>query len=103
MRWSISWTIPGPLQTGRCARPMGWPRARDYWFPRGAVAWGWRSLVLSAALYPYVYLLARAAFREQSGCTYEVARALGSGPWGLFWRVGLPLARPAIAAGVALA
>ena len=60
-------------------------------------------LVLSAALYPYIYLLARAAFREQSGCSYEVARALGAGPWGLFGRVGLPLARPAIATGVALA
>jgi iron(III) transport system permease protein len=41
--------------------------------------------------------------REQSGATYEVARALGQGPWGVFCRVGLPLARPAIAAGVALA
>ena len=60
-------------------------------------------LVLSAALYPYVYILARAAFAEQSGATYEVARALGQGPWGVFRRVGLPLARPAIAAGVALA
>jgi iron(III) transport system permease protein len=60
-------------------------------------------MVLAAALYPYVYLLARAAFREQSGSAYEVARALGSGPWALFFRVGLPLARPAIAAGVALA
>ncbi|QCP85218.1 iron ABC transporter permease [Cereibacter sphaeroides] len=81
---------------------MGWQSARDYWFPevrsRGAAI-----LVLSSALYPYVYLLARAAFREQSGASYEVARALGKGPWGLFLRVGLPLARPAIAAGVALA
>jgi iron(III) transport system permease protein len=60
-------------------------------------------LVLSAALYPYVYLLTRQALREQSGGVYEVARALGTGGWGLFWRLGLPLARPAIAAGVALA
>ncbi|HHB81556.1 MAG TPA: iron ABC transporter permease, partial [Aliiroseovarius sp.] len=52
-------------------------------------------------LYPYVYLLARAAFREQPGCTFEVARALGAGPFARFLRVGLPLARPAIAAGVA--
>jgi iron(III) transport system permease protein len=59
--------------------------------------------VLSAALYPYVYLLTRQALREQSGGVYEVARALGTGGWGLFWRLGLPLARPAIAAGVALA
>ena len=91
----------GPVQ-GAMRAAFGWNSARDYWFPevrsRGAAV-----LVLSAALYPYVYLLSRAAFREQPGGAYEVARALGSGPWGLFWRVGLPLARPAIAAGVALA
>ncbi len=91
----------GPVQTGlRVA--MGWTSARDYWFP--AVRSHWMAIVvLASALYPYVYLLARAAFREQSGCSYEVARALGCGPWGLFFRVGLPLARPAIATGVALA
>ena len=91
----------GPVQTA-LREAFGWTSPRDYWFPpvrsRGAAI-----IVLSAALYPYVYLLARAAFREQSGNTYEVARALGATPWGLFWRLGLPLARPAIAAGVALA
>ncbi|MGB8814365.1 MAG: ABC transporter permease subunit, partial [Paracoccaceae bacterium] len=81
---------------------MGWTSARDYWFPEVRSRWA-AVLVLSAALYPYVYLLARSAFREQSGCSYEVARALGAGPWGVFWRVGLPLARPAVATGVALA
>ncbi|MGL6208245.1 MAG: ABC transporter permease [Paracoccaceae bacterium] len=91
----------GPVQGGLRAA-FGWVSPRDYWFPEVRSA-GFAILVLSAALYPYVYLLARAAFREQSGCSYEVARALGSGPWGLFGRVGLPLARPAIAAGVALA
>ena len=80
----------------------GWQSASDYWFPKVRSEWA-AVLVLSAALYPYVYLLARAAFREQSGGAYEVARALGAGPWGMFWRVGLPLARPAIAAGVSLA
>ncbi|MBA3911509.1 MAG: iron ABC transporter permease [Rhodobacter sp.] len=91
----------GPLQSAlRVA--FGWTSARDYWFPQTRSLWA-AVLVLSLALYPYVYLLARAAYREQSGCTYEVARALGCGPWGLFLRVGLPLARPAIAAGVALA
>ncbi len=80
----------------------GWTSPADYWFPRVRSP-GAAILVLSAALYPYVYLLARQAFREQSGGSYEVARALGAGPWGVFWRVGLPLARPAIAAGVALA
>lgn len=81
---------------------FGWENARDYWFPRI------RSLeaaivVLGAALYPYVYLLTRAALQEQSGSAYEVARALGTGPWALFRRVGLPLARPAIVAGSAIA
>jgi iron(III) transport system permease protein len=91
----------GPFQSSLRAA-FGWVSARDYWFPETRSLWA-AVLVLSLALYPYVYLLARAAYREQSGCTYEVARALGCGPWGMFWRVGLPLARPAIAAGVALA
>ncbi len=90
----------GPLQVGLRAA-FGWGSARDYWFPE-VRSLPTACLVLAAALYPYVYLLARAAFREQSGNTYEVARALGAGPWGLFFRVGLPLARPAIATGVAL-
>jgi iron(III) transport system permease protein len=91
----------GPLQIALRAA-FGWTSARDYWFPE-VRAHGPAIIVLAAALYPYVYLLARAAFREQSGNSYEVARALGAGPWGLFFRVGLPLARPAIATGVALA
>lgn len=91
----------GPVQ-GALRAAMGWQTARDYWFPEVRSA-EMAILVLSFALYPYVYLLARAAFREMSGCGYEVARALGAGPWGLFLRVGLPLARPAIATGVALA
>ncbi len=90
----------GPVQTGLRAL-FGWSTARDYWFPevrtRGAAV-----LVLAGALYPYVYLLARAAFREQSGAVLEVARALGAGPWARFARVALPLARPAIAAGAAV-
>ncbi len=91
----------GPLQTAmRLA--FGWHDARDYWFPEIRSTWA-AVLVLSSALYPYVYLLTRQALREQSGGIYEVARALGTGGWGLFWRLGLPLARPAIAAGVALA
>lgn len=91
----------GVVQTALRAS-FGWESARDYWFPAVRTR-SMAALVLSAALYPYVYLLARAAFREQSNCTYEVARALGTGPLGLFLRVGLPLARPAIAMGVALA
>ncbi|MBC7140956.1 MAG: iron ABC transporter permease [Rhodobacteraceae bacterium] len=90
----------GPVQVA-LREAAGWTSARDYWFPqvRSRTA---AVIVLAAALYPYVYMLARAAFREQSAGSYEVARALGAGPFGLFWRVGLPLARPAIAAGAAI-
>lgn len=91
----------GPLQSGLRA-VFGWTSAQDYWFPETR-SLAMAILVLSFALYPYVYLLARAAYREQSGRAYEVARALGCGPWGMFLRIGWPLARPAIAAGVALA
>jgi iron(III) transport system permease protein len=90
----------GPVQSGLRA-VFGWTSSRDYMFPeirsRGSAV-----LVLSAALYPYVYLMARTAFREQSVGVLEVSRALGCGPWRSFFRVGLPLARPAIAAGVAI-
>lgn len=90
----------GPLQVG-LRLLMGWKSAKDYAFPE-IHSLGFATVVLASAFYPYVFLLARAAFREQSGGTYEVARALGAGPAGLFLRVGLPLARPAIAAGAAL-
>lgn len=90
----------GPVQRALRA-VMGWESARDYWFPGVRTRWA-AIIVLSGAFYPYVYLLTRAAFREQSGAVYEVARALGSGAWGRFFRVGLPLARPALAAGVAV-
>jgi iron(III) transport system permease protein len=79
----------------------GWG-AREYWFPEirslpGAAA------VLSLALYPYVYLIARAAFRELPRSALEAGRLAGLGAWGNFFRVALPLARPALAAGTALA
>ncbi|MBP0484638.1 ABC transporter permease [Sagittula salina] len=90
----------GPVQTWMRAL-FGWSSARDYWFPE-IRSLGAAILVLAAAMYPYVYLLARAAFREQSAAAEEVARSLGAGPFARFWRVGLPLARPAIAAGVAI-
>ena len=90
----------GPVQTGLRGL-MGWQSARDYWFPE-IRSMGAAIIVLSASLYPYVYLLSRAAFREQSGASEEVAMSLGAGALARFWRVGLPLARPAIAAGVAI-
>ncbi|MCL5776734.1 iron ABC transporter permease [Limibaculum sp. FT325] len=90
----------GPVQTGLRAL-FGWSSARDYWFPE-IRSLGSAVFVLTITLYPYVYLLTRAAFREQSVCVLEVGRSLGCGPWGVFFRVGLPLARPAVAAGTAI-
>ncbi|PYE35228.1 iron(III) transport system permease protein [Idiomarina fontislapidosi] len=74
----------------------------EYWFPsirsiEGAI------FVLSLVLYPYVYLITRAAFMQQSTAAFESARTLGAGPIRSFFRVALPLARPAIATGVTLA
>ena len=91
----------GPIQ-GALRAVFGWHTVKDYWFPEvrsltGAV------LILSAVLYPYVYLSARASFVQQSVCVLEVARTLGRTSAGTFWSVALPLARPALAAGVALA
>lgn len=60
-------------------------------------------LVLVLVFYPYVYLLARAAFMAQGRGLMEAARVLGLSPWRAFWRVALPMARPAIGAGLALA
>ena len=98
--WSCS-TSPGPC-SARCARCSAGTRCRDYWFPEVRTLPG-AILVLSAVLYPYVYLSARASFVQQSVCVLEVARTLGRTSAGTFWSVALPLARPALAAGVALA
>jgi iron(III) transport system permease protein len=90
----------GPLQTG--VRDItGWQRA-DYWFPEPSSALGVAAL-FTLVLYPYVYLAARAAFLAQSQPLLEASRILGRGPWQTFFAVGLPMARPAIAAGAALA
>ncbi|MEE4206764.1 MAG: ABC transporter permease subunit, partial [Erythrobacter sp.] len=60
------------------------------------------AFVLGIVLYPYVYLLARAAFAAQSLAQFRAARSLGASPSRAFWRVALPAARPAIAGGLAL-
>lgn len=90
----------GPVQTALRGL-FGWTSSRDYYFPE-IRSLGSAIIVLAAALTPYVFLMARSAFREQSGSIYETARALGAGPFARFWRVGLPMTRPAIAAGTAI-
>ena len=90
----------GPLQTA-LREATGWRRA-DYGFPE-VRSTGGAVLMFSLVLYPYVYLLARTALQERGGAMLEVARSLGLSPWQGFVRVSLPLARPAIAGGVALA
>jgi iron(III) transport system permease protein len=91
----------GPVQ--RALRTLfGWQTVKDYWFPEVRTLSG-AILVLTMVLYPYVYLAARASFVQQSICVLEVARTLGRTSAGAFWSIALPLARPALAAGVALA
>jgi iron(III) transport system permease protein len=90
----------GPLQTW-LRDVFEWGRD-DYWFPN-VRSLGGATALMTLVLYPYVYLLARAAFLEQSVCVLEVGRTLGRGPWRLFGGVALPLARPAIVGGLALA
>ncbi|MGH6920065.1 MAG: ABC transporter permease, partial [Geminicoccaceae bacterium] len=88
----------GPVQTA-LREVMGWSRD-DYWFPQ-IRSLGGVTVVMSLVFYPYVYLLARAAFLEQCTCMLDVSRTLGRGAWDSFFKVAMPLARPAIAGGVA--
>jgi iron(III) transport system permease protein len=91
---------PGAVQSALRA-VTGWG-PRDYWFPE-VRSLGGAAVMLILVLYPYVYLLARAAFLQQSATANLAARALGQSAWGAFRRVSLPMARPAIAGGVLLA
>jgi iron(III) transport system permease protein len=90
----------GPLQSG-LRETFGWSRA-DYWFP-DVRSLGGAVFMFIFVFYPYVYLLARTAFIERASGMLEAARTLGIGPWRSFFRVSLPLARPAVVAGAALA
>jgi len=90
----------GPMQA-MLREIFGWSSKRDYWFPEirslgGAIA------MMTLVLYPYVYLLARASFLEQSVGVFEASRSLGRGPWRSFFTVALPLARPGIVIGLSL-
>ncbi|MCX9132586.1 iron ABC transporter permease [Aeromonas veronii] len=90
----------GPLQAG-LRTLFGWNSPADYWFPAirslGGAAW-----VLALVLFPYVYLLTRASFLEQSVSLIHSSRLLGCTPWQSFRRLSLPLARPAIMVAVSL-
>lgn len=91
----------GPVQSG-LRYLFGWRSPAEYWFPEvrslaGAV------LVIGFVLYPYVYLGARAMLQTQGAVFAEAAHSLGAGPWKVVRGITLPLARPALAVGLALA
>lgn len=90
----------GPLQSA-LREATGW-RAREYWFPEVRSLPG-ASVLFVLVLFPYVYLPARAAFVERSPSLHLAARLAGLSAGAAFRRAVLPLARPAIAAGVSLA
>lgn len=93
-------TYTGPVQM--LLRDLtGWGYG-DYWFPN-IRSLGGAILMMSFVFFPYVYLLTRAAFLEQSSSLLEAGRSLGATPFESFTKIALPLARPSIAAGMALA
>ncbi|UUX51092.1 iron ABC transporter permease [Nisaea acidiphila] len=87
----------GPVQASLRSL-FGWSSARDYWFPEIRSMYG-ASLVLGAVLYPYVYMMARTAFLQTPASMMEAGQLARRN---LFWSIALPLARPAIIAGLAL-
>ncbi|MFC7689072.1 ABC transporter permease [Paeniroseomonas aquatica] len=96
--WALD--VAGPVQTAlRDATGLRWGQ---YWFPEIRSLPG-AALVLGMVLYPYVYLLCRSAFQQQSGGLIEASRTLGQSLTGCFLRLALPMARPAIIGGMALA
>ncbi len=102
----IAYTYTGLLEVGGPVQStlrswFGWDYG-DYWFPE-IRSLGGAIVMLSLVLYPYVYLLTRATFLEQSTAVLEVSRSLGHGPWSTFFRLAIPMARPAIIAGLSLA
>ncbi|HAS62030.1 MAG TPA: iron ABC transporter permease [Vibrio sp.] len=89
----------GPIQIA-LRDLMGW-QADDYWFPDIRTLGG-AIVVLALVFYPYVYLLCRAAFMEQNVSLLQSARLLKCSPWESFYRISLPLVRPAIAVALSL-
>ncbi|WP_415775822.1 ABC transporter permease [Shewanella oncorhynchi] len=90
----------GPVQRG-LRSIFGWNSPQDYFFPDIRTLGG-AACMLSLVLFPYIYLLARTAFMEQSLSLAHASRIMGCSPWQSFWRLSLPMARPALAVGVAL-
>ena len=80
---------------------FSWKSPSDYWFPE-IRSLGGAIFMMTFVLYPYVYLLSRVSFAEQSSSIIEVSRTLGRGPWDTFFRISMPLARPSLAIGVSL-
>lgn len=119
-RQALVWLMPLPLAIPTYIaayvyvdlfEPLGLVHhALAVWFPLRDVALALPNLrslpgaiiVIAFVLYPYVYLSARAMFQFQSAEFAEAARTLGANRWSVFWRVSLPMARPALAVGVAL-
>ncbi len=120
-RWLLTWLLPLPLAIPTYIaayvyvdlfEPLGLVhQALTHWLPPRDAALmlpGLRSMpgaifIIGLVLYPYVYLSARAMFQLQSAEFAEAARTLGASRWTTFWRVSLPMARPALAVGLALA
>ena len=91
----------GPVQSS--VRSIGgFSSARDYWFPDIRSIWG-AGLIFSLVLYPYVFMATRLVFSMQGASILDASRSLGARSGEVFWRIALPMARPALAAGVALA
>ena len=87
----------GPVQS-QLRMLFGWTRPSDYWFPE-IRSLGGATLVMASVLYPYIYMVTRIAFRLTPASLFEIALVHRKSQ---FWAVGLPLARPAITAGLAL-
>ncbi|PRX09514.1 UNVERIFIED_ORG: iron(III) transport system permease protein [Martelella mediterranea] len=81
---------------------LGYTSPRQFRLPDIRAMWG-AIMLFGFVLYPYVYLTTRMMFLTQAASLVEVSRTLGATRAGVFWRVALPLARPAIAVGVSLA
>lgn len=79
-----------------------WPTMADVHIRGAVMSREGAMLMMALVLYPYVYVITRASFLKQSTSALEMARLLGRGPWHTFFRVALPMARPAVAGGLTL-